>query len=64
MNNTAIFERVAAGDITPEQGASEMLEHDRCQRDKRRPSWAPVWLWSACQAVVIIVLTTMGLRRG
>jgi hypothetical protein len=32
MNNAEVFQRVASRQLTPDQGAELMLEHDRQQR--------------------------------
>ncbi len=60
---TAVFERVASGELTAEQAAKEMLAADLRAQEKRRPSWAPRWLWGGAQGVIVGVLGFLGLRR-
>jgi hypothetical protein len=56
MSNTAILERVAAGELSPEEGADLMRRVDSEERARRKPAWAPAWLWGLGVAVMRGVL--------
>lgn len=63
MNNMAVFERVARGELTPEQGANEMLVADRQAAEAKRPSWAPKWVWVVTGLAVALVFLILGIDR-
>ena len=63
MNNLAIFEKVAAKELTPEQAAEIMLAADKKARQPLRPAWAPTWAWALGLAAIGLFLALIGLER-
>ena len=63
MTNMALFEKVAARELTAEQAAKLMLDADREAAARRRPTWAPPWMWTAGALVIGIVLVMFGFKR-
>jgi hypothetical protein len=63
MSNAVILEKVASREITPQYGAQLMLEADAEARAKRRPRWAPPWLWAVGGALAVLILAIVGVPR-
>lgn len=53
MTNSEIFSRVADHQLTPSEGAALMLQQDREDLARLRPSWIPTWVWDACVYLVV-----------
>jgi hypothetical protein len=64
MSSVALFEKVVSGELTARQAAEIIEESDVKAKSDRRPSWMPVWVWTAAYAVAVAVLANLGLRRN
>jgi hypothetical protein len=51
--DVSVFDRVAAGEITPERGAEEVILAKKRGRawPPRKPIWLPMWLYT----IVVVV---------
>ncbi len=63
MTNITVFEKVASGQYTAEQGAKLMLDSDKSERDARKPVWMPRYAWILTTLVVCLILSIFGIRR-
>ncbi|HEY5281313.1 MAG TPA: hypothetical protein VIM14_00855 [Polyangia bacterium] len=63
MTNITVFEKVASGQYTAEQGAKLMLDSDKAERDARKPAWMPMYAWALTTLVVCLILSIFGIRR-
>lgn len=63
MKSVAIFEKVAAGELTPNEAASMMLEADRKAITPIRPKWMPALAWTILGSIVVVLLGMAGFRR-
>jgi hypothetical protein len=63
MTNITVFEKVASGQFTAEQGAKLMLDSDKAARDARKPVWMPKSAWVLTSLAVCLVLSIFGIRR-
>ena len=63
MTSIAVFEKVAAGDYTAEQGAKLLLDGDRLGRQTAKPAWMPRVIWVVTLAGIACVLGLFGISR-
>ena len=63
MTNSAVFEKVASGQFTAEQGAKLMLDSDKAAREARKPAWVPRSAWVIVTLVVCVGLSIFGIER-
>jgi hypothetical protein len=63
MTNITVFEKVASGQFTAEQGAKLMLDSDKAAREARKPAWMPRCAWVVATLLVCLVLSIFGIRR-
>jgi hypothetical protein len=61
--NMAVFEKVAARQLTPSEAASQLLEADRLAETPIRPRWMPALVWPLALAVCTLVLGLFGFRK-
>ena len=58
-----VFEAVAAGEMTAEEGADRLMAADRAARDAAKPTWLPRWAWVACGLGVAFIAAMFGIQR-
>jgi hypothetical protein len=66
MTSTTVFEKVAAGEFSAEQGAKLMIESDRQARKPVKPNWMPRYAWIVClvaMAGLAVGLSAFGIQR-
>jgi hypothetical protein len=63
MTSITVFEKVAAGEFTAEQGAKLMLESDRRARLAARPAWVPKVAWLVATTAACALLALLGIRQ-
>lgn len=63
MTNAEIFQKVAARELTPEQGSEKLQQADAEARQALRPRWLPQRVWLILVAVLAVLLAACGLQR-
>lgn len=63
MTNAEIFQKVAARELTPGQGADLMRQADADALQALRPSWLPRPVWAAGLAITTTLSGVLGLSR-
>jgi predicted anti-sigma-YlaC factor YlaD len=64
MNNTQIFESVAARTMTPEEGAQAIQQAEKQMHERRRPGWMPIWLFVTLNVALVGFLAVFGIRQS
>lgn len=59
MNTMAVLERVAAGELTPEEAATELVAAEKRAKEVQRPRWLPKPLWM----LLIVFFAVLGIER-
>lgn len=63
MNSLEIYDRVAAREITPEQGAQLLMRarevEDRARRLRWKPNWMPVVMFAILVVIVGGLITSL-----
>jgi hypothetical protein len=62
LTSTAVFDQVASGRLTPEQGTEELLER-RTRMPPQQPDWMPRWLYVGLVLSFFVVFAPV-LRSG
>lgn len=63
MTNAEIFQKVAARELTPEEGSQKLQEADAVARLALRPRWLPHRAWVILVGVFAVLLAACGLQR-
>jgi hypothetical protein len=63
MNNSEILRKVALRELTPAQGADQMIQQDREARKRLRPRWVHPVAWLVLTLLAGVVLAACGVQR-
>lgn len=61
MNSLSVYDKVASGELTPDQAADELMraraEAARSGETLRRPRWMPTWAFAVTVVLVALILS-------